>query len=259
MPHSLYLGSGIVQPRLRKFDEMNSTAEILETDSINDRIKYRPSLAAIQSCMSYSIVELAVSLFTFALFVNSSILIVAGASLYGRPEADNADIFSIHNLLSQSIAPVAGTLLALALLLSGVSAGIICTIAGQMVSEGQLNWSLRPWLRRLITRSVSIIPSIVIAGAVGRKGLGQALQGSQVALSVILPFVSAPLIWFTCRGKYMKVAIRNDNGPAGAEGEGERHVQMRNGWVTTVFGILIWGVIVIMNITLLVLVGIGVA
>lgn len=262
MPHSLYLGSGIVQPRLREFDEMNKTAETLETDSLNDRIKYKPSLAAIQSCMSYSIVELAVSLFTFALFVNSSILIVAGASLYGLPEADDADLFSIHALLSRSIAPVAGTLFALALLLSGTSAGIVCTIAGQMVSEGQLNWSLKPWLRRLITRSISITPSIIIAGAVGREGLGKALQGSQVALSVILPFVSAPLIWFTCRGRYMKVAVRDEDGLVGAQdedGDGGRHVQMKNGWVTAVFALLIWGVIVVMNVALLVLVGRGAA
>jgi metal iron transporter len=259
MPHSLYLGSGIVQPRLREFDEINNTAESPETDSINDRTKYRPSLAAIQSCMIYSIVELAISLFTFALFVNSSILIVAGASLYGIPEANNADLFSIHNLLSRSIAPVAGTLFALALLMSGTSAGIICTISGQMVSEGQLNWSIRPWLRRLITRSISITPSIVIAGAVGREGLGKALLGSQVALSIILPFVSAPLIWFTCRGEYMKVATGNYRGPIVIEGAEDRHIQMKNGWATTIFALLIWGVIVCMNVALLVLVGMGVA
>jgi len=261
MPHSLYLGSGIVQPRLREFDEANNTAEVLETDSINDNeIKYKPSLAAIQACMSYSIVELAVSLFTFALFVNSSILIVAGASLYGLPEADDADLFSIHSLLSRSIAPVAGTLFALALLLSGTSAGIVCTISGQMVSEGQLNWTIKPWLRRLITRLISITPSIIIAGAVGREGLGKALEGSQVALSIILPFVSAPLLWFTCRSQYMKVPVRNT---ATTDGEGEgserNFVQMRNHWITTGVAIVIWGVIVFMNVALIILVGLGVA
>ncbi|KAF1950933.1 natural resistance-associated macrophage protein [Byssothecium circinans] len=259
MPHSLYLGSGIVQPRLREFDEAHSSSTTdynLETDSVTSDIKYRPSLAAIQACMSYSIVELAVSLFAFALFVNSSILIVSGASLYGLPEADSADLFSIHDLLSRSVAPVAGTIFALALLLSGTSAGIVCTISGQMVSEGQLNWTLKPWLRRLITRLISITPSIIIAGAVGREGLGKALEGSQVALSVILPFVSAPLIWFTCRGKCMKVAVRRD-GDIG-EGGGEV-VQMRNHWFTAGFAVLIWGVIVVMNVALLVLVGMGIA
>jgi metal iron transporter len=264
MPHSLYLGSGIVQPRLREFDDFNNTnntnntSETLETDSSIDEIKYKPSLAAIQACMSYSIVELAVSLFTFALFVNSAILIVAGASLHGLPDADDADLFSIHDLLSRSIAPVAGTLFALALLLSGTSAGIVCTISGQMVSEGQLNWSVKPWVRRLITRLISITPSIIIAGAVGREGLGRALEGSQIVLSIILPFVSAPLIWFTCRGKYMKVAVRAENVDNRSE-EGEEFVQMRNGWITATFALLIWGVIVIMNIALLVLIGLGVA
>ncbi|RYN16655.1 Manganese transporter [Alternaria tenuissima] len=259
MPHSLYLGSGIVQPRLREFDESNNTA-VVEIDSINDQIKYKPSLAAIQSCMSYSIVELAVSLFTFALFVNSSILIVAGASLHGLPEADDADLFSIHTLLSRSIAPVAGTLFALALLLSGTSAGIVCTISGQMVSEGQLNWTIKPWLRRLITRLISITPSIIIAGAVGREGLGKALEGTQVALSVILPFVSAPLIWFTSRSQYMNVSVLSDgDGTTNAEGDGDQHVQMRNHWITVVLALLIWGIIVVMNVALLVLSGMGLA
>jgi metal iron transporter len=258
MPHSLYLGSGIVQPRLREFDESNSSTLTLDTNSIDEPMKYRPSLAAIQYCMSYAIVELALSLFTFALFVNSAILIVAGASLNGVPDAADADLFSIHALLSRSIAPVAGTLFALALLLSGTSAGIVCTISGQMVSEGQLNWSLKPWLRRLLTRSISIIPSIIIAAAVGREGLSKALEGSQVALSIILPFVSAPLIWFTCRAKYMKVSVQNESQGPDSELQ-QQSVQMRNNWITTGFAIVIWGVIVIMNIALLVLVGMGVA
>jgi metal iron transporter len=261
MPHSLFLGSGIVQPRLREFDDLNNTSLALETSSITSssepETKYRPSLAAINSCMSYSIVELAISLFTFALFVNSAILIVAGASLYSLPEASDADLFSIHDLLTSSIAPVAGTLFALALLLSGTSAGIVCTMAGQIVSEGHINWTLKPWLRRLVTRSISITPSIVIAGAVGREGLSAALNGSQVALSVILPFVSAPLIWFTCRGTYMKVAVRDDSRIAWDGEVVEEYVQMRNHWIIAVLAVLIWGVIVVLNVALLVLIGKG--
>ena len=75
-----------------------------------------------------------------------------------------------------------------------------------MVSEGSLNWTCAPWLRRLITRSISITPSTTIAAAVGQDELAAALNGTQVALSVILPFVSAPLIYFTCRNKYMTVS-----------------------------------------------------
>ncbi|KAG9185623.1 hypothetical protein G6011_06954 [Alternaria panax] len=145
MPHSLYLGGGIVQPRLREYDDQYNSTSFRDTDEnfLLNELKYRPSLAAIKHCMPYSIAELATSLFTFALFVNSSILIVSGASLYGQSEATDADLLSIHKLLSRSIAPAAGTRFVLALLPSGTSAGIVCTIAGQMVSEGQLNWTMK--------------------------------------------------------------------------------------------------------------------
>jgi metal iron transporter len=259
MPHSLYLGSGLVQPRLRDFDVKHSLAGTSNASSIDlggnievgnpnpNHPKYRPSLRAIQFCLTYSTLELAIILFTFALFVNSAILIVAGASLSSIGSAQDADLFGIHDLLAKSLAPAAGTIFALALLLSGTSAGIVCTMAGQMVSEGQLNWTMAPWLRRLITRSISITPSIIIAGAIGRKGLSAALNGTQVALSVILPFVSAPLIYFTCRNRYMTVATSDGSGS----------VAMRNHWAVAILAVLIWLVLVIMNVALLVLVGLG--
>jgi metal iron transporter len=190
--------------------------------------------------------------------------------LYTIEDALTADLFGIYSLLSSSIAPAAGTVFALALLLSGISAGIICTIAGQMVSEGALNWTIAPWLRRLVTRSISITPSIIIAGAVGRDGLSAALNGSQVTLSVILPFVSAPLIYFTCRNKYMTVRIpaAGAEDEDGAENMGmdgvlesrnreQTGVKMRNHWLTAVFAVLIWLVMTIMNIANLVLLGLG--
>ncbi|KAI9891233.1 MAG: hypothetical protein M1814_002923 [Vezdaea aestivalis] len=261
MPHSLYLGSGIVQTRLldfdRRHDTVYSTGGHLTTSSLSitpeqingDNLsKYRPSLRAIRACLNYSIIELAICLFTFALFVNSAILITAGASLSSIESAQDADLFDIHALLSKSLAPAAGTIFALALLLSGTSAGIVCTIAGQMVSEGQLNWTVAPWMRRLITRSISITPSIIIAAAVGRKGLSDALNASQVALSVILPFVSAPLIYFTCRNKFMTVSTSDGDGGV---------VHMRNHWAVAVLAFLIWMVVVVMNVALLVLVGLG--
>ncbi|EXL39568.1 manganese transporter [Fusarium oxysporum f. sp. radicis-lycopersici 26381] len=270
MPHSLYLGSGIVQPRLRDYDKRRG---LLPPESTNDGIEkayYIPSLAAIQHSLKVSILELAIALFTFALFVNSAILIVAGASLYNNPEALEADIFSIHGLLSASISPAAGTVFALALLLSGVSAGIVCTIAGQMVSEGALNWKLRPWVRRLVTRSISITPSIIIAGAVGRPGLNAALNGSQVALSIVLPFVTAPLIYFTCRDRYMTVqpgmgrfhieraGVVFFGGPVTAgQGESAGAVKMGNSWHTAIFAGLVWLVITVMNVSNLVLLGKG--
>jgi metal iron transporter len=251
MPHSLYLGSGLIQARLKDFDKLNNNfVEPEETEEGEEQVKYRPSLSAIRSCLSYSIAEQSISLFTFALFVNSAILITAGASLYGVSGADEADLFGIHDLLSRTMAPVAGTIYALALLLSGISAGIVCTIAGQMVSEGQLSLKMKPWVRRLFTRSISVTPSIIIAGAVGREGLNAALNGSQVALSVILPFVTAPLIYLTCRNKYMTVATREGEG-------GEDGVKMANNWLTGTIAVLLWLLICVMNVALLVLVGLG--
>jgi metal iron transporter len=267
MPHSLYLGSGIVQPRLREYDIKYGNAQPYNESSSDSESThkdiYYPSLGAINFCLKYSIIELTIALFTFALFVNSAILITAGASLYGTGAAD-ADLFGIHDLLSRSIAPAAGTIFALALLLSGISAGIVCTIAGQMVSEGALNWTIAPWLRRLITRSISITPSIIIAGAVGRKGLSAALNGSQVALSVSLPFISAPLIYFTCRNKYMTVGVHAQRNEAdhemtfeGIERTDVETKKMRNHWLTAVLGVIIWLIITVMNVANLVLLGKG--
>lgn len=273
MPHSLYLGSGLVQERLKDFDREHHhlpspTANNYDDGDDDDsnsilRAKYQPSLHAIRSCRWYSIAECGISLFTFALFVNSSILIVAGASLYVGRDASDASLFKIYSLLSSSLAPAAGKLFAVALLLSGTSAGIVCTIAGQMVSEGQLNLRMKPWKRRLLTRSISIVPAIVVAAALGGPGVDKALVGSQVALSVILPFVSAPLVWFTCRSKYMLV----EDTTSGADGSGLCATADAEGWprlvnlrvhpVTAFFAVVIWGVIVVMNVALLVLVGMG--
>lgn len=135
MPHSLYLGSGLVQPRLKEFDDQIKAAngkppDYSSSESLSST-EYRPSIQAIKTTLKFSIAETAISLFTFALFVNSAILIVAGASLFNTPGAGDADLFGIHDLLSKQVAPAAGTIFALALLLSGLSAGIVCTIAGE--------------------------------------------------------------------------------------------------------------------------------
>ena len=283
MPHSLFLGSGIVQPRIRQFDDQRAIEQPSSTPTNSESSptdRYHPAPHVIRTCIKYSIVELTTSLFTIALFVNSAILIVAGSSLYHNNNQNaSPDLFGIHDLLSRNLAPAAGTVFALALLLSGTSAGIVCTMAGQMVSEGMLDWKVRPWVRRLVTRTISIIPSIIIAGAVGKEGLGKALTASQVVLSVILPFVSAPLVWFTCRGKIMSVVVVGDressNGRDGGAENGdtgddvtesgirengratETIVNMRNGRVVAALAAVIWLMLVVMNGALLVLVGLG--
>ena len=257
MPHGLYLGSGVVQSRLKEFDVTAGNHRADQSAGREDEKEaYIPSLAAIKSCLTYSIVELILTLCIFALFVNSAILIVAGAALSSTEGADSADLFGIHNLLSTTMAPIAGTIFALALLLSGTSAGIVATIAGQLVSEGAINWTIPPWLRRLVTRSISITPSIIIAGAVGREGLSAALNGSQVALSVVLPFTSAPLIYFTCRNRYMTVhALEAREGEEASDGVPE--LKMRNHKALSIFSMVIWLVITVMNVALLVLLGLG--
>jgi metal iron transporter len=301
MPHSLYLGSDVVKARLRHYDLHHVSTTNCESAGDDTHRQtptsaqaadeaarlYRPSLYAIRSCLSFSIWEVSLSLFTFALFVNSAILIVAGASLSNLPESEteDQDLFSIHRLLSSTLAPAAGTVFALALLLSGTSAGIVCTMAGQIVSEGQLNWRIKPWLRRLVTRGISIIPAVIIAGSIGRSGLSKAIEATQVALSVVLPFVTAPLIWFTCKSSIMSVWTDDDTeeGPSvvktGTGGNdasnserkpeddvdevqrvrnaGGRFVVMRNHWLTAFFAVIIWLVIVVMNGSLIVLAAMG--
>ncbi|KAJ6259312.1 hypothetical protein Dda_6212 [Drechslerella dactyloides] len=252
MPHSLFLGSGIVQARMKEYDKWHaneSTATVATEDSaVTVERKYVPTLDAIRYTMPFCIADLAISLFTCALFANSAILIVSAATLSGTPAAKEADLFSIYDLLVSNLGRAAGILFAVALLFSGESAGVVVTLAGQMISEGFLNWRMRPWLRRLITRAIAILPSIVVAGAVGRRGLAEVLNASQVVLSIILPFVTAPLIWMTCRAQYMQVEDPNGEIIVGAEAEAtaeggvvrRRTVDMSNGWFSCGFAVVVW-------------------
>lgn len=227
MPHSLYLGSGIVQPRLKDFDVKRGNYKgPVETDADSglsqaSKEEYHPSLSAIKYCMNYTLAELVISLCTVAIFVNAAILIVAGATMYKTEEAYDADLFSIYEMLVQYLGQVAGTVFALALLFSGQSSGVICTLAGQMVSEGFIHWSVKPWLRRIITRSLAIAPCLFVSIFVGRSGLASVLNASQVVLSLLLPFVCAPLIYFTGSKKVMRVQVEADTLSSDGDGNGE--------------------------------------
>lgn len=261
MPHSLFLGSGLVQPRLREYDLENENIRLEDykkTDGegqgeseVEDEediyFKYKPTSMAIKYAYKYSVAELAITLFTFALFVNSAILIVAGSSLYNTPDAADADLYSIYDLLGQQVAPVAGTIFMIALLFSGQSAGIVCTIAGQIVSEGHLNWTIKPWKRRIATRAISIIPCLIISLSVGRDGLAQALNASQVVLSILLPFLTAPLIYFTCKKSIMRVKTGSE--------DSEEYLDMTNNWATTAIGVAVWLFISVLNVYMLVKLG----
>ncbi|ODV70913.1 putative divalent metal ion transporter SMF3 [Cyberlindnera jadinii NRRL Y-1542] len=207
MPHSLYLGSSLVKPRLTEYDIKHNHQRV---DPV------RPTLQAIQYCLKYSYAELIISLTLIATFVNSAILIVAGATLYGQPDADDADLLTIYEMLTRYISPAAGLVFAWAMLFSGQSAGIVCTMAGQIVSEGFIQWSVSPWARRLLTRLIAIVPCLFVTLTMGRKGIADILNGSQVCLSMILPFVSAPLIYFTSVKKFMQVEVTIDESDVGS-------------------------------------------
>lgn len=271
MPHSLYLGSGLVQPRLREYDHKHgyvrknsSSGEFTDasesalressdsdSSSLDGSDVYRPSIHAIRYAMNFSIAELVISLFTVAIFVNSAILIVAGSTLANSPDAVDADLFSIYAMLTKYLGKVAGVVFALALLFSGQSAGIVCTLAGQIVSEGFLHWSFRPWIRRIITRALAIAPCLFVSLFVGRKGLATVLNASQVVLSLLLPFVSAPLLYFTCNKKIMRVPKRTLNAVQTTADEDssdlQEYVDMSNSTLTNVIAILIFAFISILN------------
>lgn len=299
MPHSLFLGSALVQARLLEYDEQNVSGSALlhraiesfaSTDSrdlestnphtgilqgISDgsklQAKYKPSLQAINYCLDYSYFELVFSLFVVAVFVNSAILIVAGSTLYGKPDAGEADLLSIYEMLSFYLSPAAGMVFALSMLFSGQSAGIVCTMAGQIISEGFVNWTIKPWKRRIVTRALAIAPVFVVILLLGREGMSRILNSSQVLLSFILPVVSAPLIYFTCNKKYMMVTenliggrhengdgnettallSRNNSSVAAGPFSVPRTVSFENGKFLRITSILTWVLISFLNFYLL--------
>ncbi|CDO91798.1 unnamed protein product [Kluyveromyces dobzhanskii CBS 2104] len=236
MPHSLFLGSSLVKPRVFDYD-LKKYGQIRE----------QPSVSAIKYTLKFSYAELIVSLFFIATFVNAAILIVAGATLYGQPDAEDADLLSIYQLLSQYVSPAAGLIFALAMLFSGQSAGVICTMAGQIVSEGFLEWSFEPWITRLVTRLIAIVPCFLVTIFLGEKGVSTILNLSQVVLSLILPIVSAPLIYFTMNRKVMTVADVDSAPPSAGTSEESRLLAKRsesvdytNSTLLTVSSFLIW-------------------
>lgn len=214
--------------------------------------KYKPSFQAIDNCLAYSYTELVLSLLIIAVFVNSSILIVAGSTLYGKPDAEDADLLSIYEMLSFYISPFAGLLFALSMLFAGQSAGIVCTMSGQIVSEGFINWSFQPWIRRLITRTLAIIPVLLVITVLGREGVSKVMNSSQVVLSFILPIVSAPLIYFTCQKRYMTVYddSPNDETSGLLAGEVKMHTY-ENGKFFRFTAITTWAIISFLNLYLL--------
>ena len=217
----------------------------LENDSNSmASVMWRPSYRAIKATLGYTFAELCISVFIIAMFVNSAVLIVAAAAF--PDSAGDADLFGMYALFQSSLSQSAATIFAIGLLFSGSSAGIVATMAGQIVMEGALNIRINPFVRRLVTRMIAIIPAMVIAAAVGQQGLGTALNACNVVLSVGLIFLIAPIVWYTSRPKYMTVMVSDQpqvrqnpklsraTTARDVEAESEQNrVDFSNGWFAT--------------------------
>ena len=174
MPHNLYLHSSIVQTRAYERTEKGK----------KEAIKF----ASLDSTLSLLL----------AFFINAAILILAAATFHGTPYSDIADIGDAHQMLEPLLGTsLAGIAFAVALLASGQNSTLTGTLAGQIVMEGFLNLKIKPWLRRMITRLIAVIPAFFVTLFAGEKGTAELLIWSQVILSLQLPFAVFPLIQFT--------------------------------------------------------------
>jgi manganese transport protein len=214
MPHNLYLHSALVQSRNIGRDDRS-----------------------IRTAIRFNTVDSAVAL-TIAFFVNAAILVLAALVFYGKQSVvvaggqvvtftPDSDWIRIAYL---TLAPLLGTLaastlFAVALLASGQSSTITGTLAGQVVMEGFMHWRIRPWLRRMISRLLAIIPAILIVSVRGGGSVTDLVNLSQVILCLILPFAMFPLLQFTSSRKLMG--------------------QWRNGWFLLVLG---WGSVIAITV-----------
>ena len=173
MPHNLYLHSSIVQTR-----------------------KYEENATGRREAVRYAFVDSTIAL-SIALFINAAILIVAAASFHTTGNQGVAEIQDAFKLLTPLLGAGASTVFALALLASGQNSTLTGTLAGQIVMEGFLNIRIRPWLRRLITRLIAIVPAVIVAILGGESGTAKLLILSQVVLSLQLSFAVFPLVMFT--------------------------------------------------------------
>ncbi|TCD08231.1 iron/manganese transporter [Pedobacter frigidisoli] len=180
MPHNLYLHSSLVQTR--KIERTNK---------------------GIKEALKFNLIDTTVAL-NLAFFVNAAILILAAAAFYTNGHHEVAEIQDAHKLLSNIFGDVAPALFAIALIAAGQSSTVTGTLAGQIIMEGHINLRIQPWLRRLITRLLAIIPAFFTILHYGENALGGLLVLSQVVLSLQLGFAVIPLIHFNSDKKLMK-------------------------------------------------------
>ena len=172
MPHNLYLHSALVQSR-----DVTRSRE------------------AVADACKYNLVDSAIAM-NAAFFVNAAILIVSAATFWAN-HVEVTEIQQAHALLEQTLGPIAPIAFALALLCAGQSSTVTGTLAGQITMEGFLRFRIKPWLRRLLTRLMAIIPAVIVILIMGEKGVYQLLILSQVILSLQLSFAVVPLVRFT--------------------------------------------------------------
>jgi manganese transport protein len=180
MPHNLFIHSSVVQTR--RYEE--------HEEGKREAVKF----ATIDSMIAL----------TIAFFVNASILIVAAAAFYATGRTDVSEIEDAYHLLAPVLGvSFAGILFGVALLAAGQNSTITGTLAGQIIMEGFLNWRIKPWLRRIITRLIAIVPALAVIIFFQDYGLGKLLVLSQVILSIQLPFIVIPLVRFSSNGALM--------------------------------------------------------
>jgi manganese transport protein len=174
MPHNLYLHSAIVQTRAVG-DDARSKREAIHHGTIDSTV----------------------ALF-IAFLINAAILVMASATFHGTGHESVAEIGDAYKLLSPLLGvSVASALFAVALLASGQNSTVTGTLAGQIVMEGFLDISLPPWIRRLVTRLIAIVPAVIVTALYGEHGIGTLIILSQVILALQLPFAVIPLVLFT--------------------------------------------------------------
>jgi manganese transport protein len=192
MPHNLYLHSALVQSR-----------------------RVQPDDASIRSAIRFNTIDSIVAL-ALAFFVNAAILVLAATVFHGRESVTAAGGHVVHfgpdtdwiRVAYLTLAPLLGTtlasvLFAVALLASGQSSTITGTLAGQVVMEGFMHWKLTPWVRRVLTRGLAILPAILVIGVKGEGSVTNLLTLSQVVLALQLPLAMFPLLHFTSSSRHM--------------------------------------------------------
>ncbi|KAF9014158.1 natural resistance-associated macrophage protein-domain-containing protein [Cyathus striatus] len=224
------------------------------------------TLSFVKAHIYHGIVDVVGSLLGFAVIINSLILILAAAVFYfgtgSTGQATPANLFDAYDLIRDIVGQPAATLFAIALLAAGQSSSIIATVAGQAVCEGFIQWRVSPVMRRVVTRLLAIIPSMAVAIAVGRRGIDDLLVASQVVLSIVLPFITFPLLWCTASKSIMRVRKSdapdpNDCTPNAVELADGDYEDYSSSKFTILIGVAIWLVVMTANFYVIVTLAMG--